>query len=108
MNKLGLEPWDENLTSNYLKEKFRNKKIPIKTALLDQGIISGLGNIYADEILFLSRINPLKASNLINEKECNYIIKYTREVLEKAIKEGGTTIRSYTSDYLIHNIFTFN
>ena len=65
----------------------------------------GIGNIYADEILFLSKINPLKASNLIDEEECNDIIKYTREVLEKAIKMGGSTIRTYSSVDGVHGLF---
>jgi len=105
LKELGLEPWDDNLTSNYLLNKYENKKLPIKTVLLDQSIIVGIGNIYADEILFLSRINPLKACNLINEKECNDIIKYTREVLSKAIKMGGSTIRTYSSVDGVHGLF---
>lgn len=95
--ELGLEPWDKNLTTNYLKEKFSSKKVPIKVSLLDQSIIVGIGNIYADEILFLSNINPLKKSNLLTGVELKKIIDNTRKVLEIAIKEGGTTIKSYTS-----------
>lgn len=98
IKELGLEPWDNNLTSTYLKEKYKNKKLPIKTVILDQSIITGIGNIYADEILFLSKINPLIKVNLLKDKELASIISNTKIVLEKAIKEGGTTIRSYTSD----------
>lgn len=98
MKELGLEPWDENLNVSYLKSSYRNKSLPIKTVILDQSIITGIGNIYADEILFLSRINPLvKAKNLSNE-QLEAIIVNTKITLSKAIKEGGTTIRSYTSD----------
>lgn len=102
---LGLEPWDENLTSNYLLNKFKNKKLPIKSVLLDQSIIVGIGNIYADEILFMCKINPLKHCNLITEEEASNIIKYTKEVLEKAIKMGGTTIRTYSSVDGVHGLF---
>lgn len=98
VKELGLEPWDDNLTPSYLKEIYHNKKLPIKTVILDQSIITGIGNIYADEILFLSRINPLKKVNELNDEQLNAIIKNTKITLEKAIKEGGTTIRSYTSD----------
>lgn len=105
LKELGLEPWDDNLTCKYLIEKYKNKKLPIKSVLLDQSIIVGIGNIYADEILFLSKISPLKASNLLNEEECLDIIKYTREVLEKAIKMGGTTIRTYSSVDGVHGLF---
>ena len=96
LSKLGLEPWDKNLTSKYLKDKV-NSNIPIKTLLLDQNIITGIGNIYADEILFKSHINPLKKGKDISIDECDLIIKYTKDILEKAIEKGGTTIRSYTS-----------
>lgn len=97
LKELGLEPFDKKLTPNYLKEKIKNKIIPIKTALLDQSIIAGIGNIYADEILFLAHVNPLKKSNTLKEKELNNIIKSTKEVLNKAIAKGGTTILTYTS-----------
>lgn len=105
LKDLGLEPWDDNLNSKYLLDKYSKKKLPIKTILLDQSIIVGIGNIYADEILFLSKINPLKLCNLICEKEANDIVKYTREVLEKAIEMGGTTIRTYSSVDGVHGLF---
>ena len=105
LNELGLEPWDNNLTSNYLIEKYKNKKLPIKTVLLDQSIIVGIGNIYADEILFLSKINPLTKCCDLSKRDCEKIIKNTREVLEKAIKLGGTTIRSYESSEGVHGLF---
>ena len=108
LNELGLEPWDDNLNISYLKEKYKNKKLPIKTVLLDQSIITGIGNIYADEILFLSRINPLKKCTELNDLELNSIIKYTKEVLEKAIELGGTTIKSYESSEGVHGRFQNN
>ena len=98
LSKLGLEPWDDNLNNSYLKEKYKRKNLPIKTVLLDQSIITGIGNIYADEILFLSRINPYKKAKDLNNVELDNIISNTRIVLDKAIEDGGTTIRSYTSE----------
>ena len=94
---LGLEPFNKDLNVNYLKDKFKNKRLPIKTLLLDQEIISGLGNIYANEVLFKSRINPFKKGDLITEEECSKIIESSKSILSDAIKLGGTTIRSYTS-----------
>ena len=108
LNELGLEPWDDNLTISYLKEKYKNKKLPIKTVILDQSIIVGIGNIYADEILFLSNINPLKKASLLNDDELLNIIKYTKEILEKAILNGGTTIKSYESSEGVHGKFQQN
>ena len=103
--ELGLEPWDDNLTSEYLLDKYKKKKLPIKSVLLDQNIIVGIGNIYADEILFLSKINPLKKCNLITKEEAENIIKYTKKVLEAAIEKGGTTIRTYSSVDGVHGLF---
>ena len=105
LKELGLEPWDDNLTSDYLLEKYRKKRLPIKSVLLDQSIIVGIGNIYADEILFLCKINPLKKCNEITKKDAFNIIKYTKKVLEEAIKKGGTTIRSYSSVDGVHGLF---
>ncbi len=108
LNELGLEPFDDNLNIEYLKQKLKLKKLPIKTVLLDQSIITGIGNIYADEILFLSKINPLKPSNKLNSDEINNIIKYTSQILKEAIKQGGTTIRSYESSEGVHGRFQQN
>jgi len=97
IKKQGLEPISDDINASYLKEKLKNKRLPIKTVLLDQSIISGLGNIYVNEVLFSSKINPLKNAREINLDECEKIIKTSREILKKAIIEGGTTIKSYTS-----------
>lgn len=102
---LGLEYNDSNLNSNYLLGKFKTKKLPIKTVLLDQSIITGIGNIYDDEILFMSGINPFKRACDLSKKDCDNIIKNTRIVLEKAIKLGGTTIKSFTSSEGVHGLF---
>jgi len=97
IKKQGIEPIDDKLTSDYLLEKFKNKKLPMKTILLDQTIISGLGNIYADEVLYASKIHPLKMAKDVSKKECEQIVLSSKKIIAKAIKEGGTTIRSYTS-----------
>ena len=96
LTKLGKEPWDEELTISYLREKL-NKKKAIKTLLLDQEIITGIGNIYADEILFLSHINPEEYGSNLTNKNLSDIIKYTKEILEKSISLGGSTIHSYAA-----------
>ncbi len=105
ISELGLEPWDRKLTISYLKDKYKNKKLPIKSVILDQSIIVGIGNIYADEILFLAKINPITKCCDLSDDDLKKIIKYTREVLDKAIKLGGTTIRSYTSVDGVHGRF---
>ncbi|MBR3209837.1 MAG: DNA-formamidopyrimidine glycosylase [Bacilli bacterium] len=100
---LGLEPWDSNLTPKYLKEHLKNK--PIKTELLNQNVIVGIGNIYADEILFLSKVNPKTPASKLKTKELETLIENTKKVLSEAIENGGTTIKSYTSSEGVHGRF---
>lgn len=108
IKKQGLEPGDKNLTSQYLLKKFKNKKLPIKTALLDQSIISGLGNIYANEVMFYARINPLKKACDLTKKDCEKVVEASKVIIEDAIKMGGTTIRSYTSSLGVTGRFQQN
>lgn len=88
LKDLGLEPWDKRLTKDYLKKHFHKK--PIKTELLDQSIIVGIGNIYADEILFRSKINPNKTASKLSIKKLKEIIDNTRFVFEEALLYKGT------------------
>ncbi len=94
-SRIGLDPWDENLTADYLLSKFKNRKTAIKIALLDQEIICGIGNIYASEILYKARIRPQRPSESITKDEAKKIIIYTREILSDSIKAGGSTIHDY-------------
>lgn len=95
--KQGLEPGDKNLTAKYLVDKFKKKRLPIKTVLLDQTIISGLGNIYANEVLFAAGIDPLKKACDVSLDEASRIVVESDRIIKAAIKMGGTTIKSYTS-----------
>ena len=80
----------------------------MKTLLLDQTIISGLGNIYADEVLFAAKINPLKVGSDITLDECQRIVDSSKKIIEEAIKCGGTTIKSYTSSLGVTGRFQQN
>ncbi len=95
--KQGIEPISKDLNKDYLYEKLYKKNIPMKSLLLDQSIISGLGNIYADEVLFAANVNPLKLGKDITIDECDRIVKASNDIILRAIECGGTTIRSYTS-----------
>lgn len=97
IKKQGIEPISKDLTKEYLYEKIHKKHLPMKTILLDQTIIAGLGNIYADEVLFASFINPLKKGSEITFDDCERIKDSSKKIIEEAIKYGGTTIKSYTS-----------
>ena len=108
VRKQGIEPIDSNLSKEYLYDNFKNRRLPMKTLLLDQTIISGLGNIYADEVLFAAGINPLKVGSDITIDECQRIVDSSKIIIEEAIKCGGTTIKSYTSSLGVTGRFQQN
>jgi len=92
---LGPEPFFKNFDYEYLLKYFLNKKKDIKSFLLDQKFVSGIGNIYASEILFLSRINPTTYAMKLSKKDCKKIISFSKSVLNKAIQKGGSSIRDF-------------
>ncbi len=94
---LGPEPFSESFDIDYCKQYLKKRHKPIKTVLLDQSFVAGIGNIYADEILFLMKIDPSTPADHLSDEDIANMIKATREILKKAIVQGGTTIRSYTS-----------
>ena len=93
--KLGPEPFNPNFNISYIRNSLRNKKKNIKNLLLDQNFVSGIGNIYASEILYLSKINPIKEGKFIDEIECKKIFTNTKLVLLNAIKRGGSSIKDF-------------
>lgn len=103
LNRLGPEVWE--LEFKEFKEKCSKRSIPIKSLLLDQTVISGIGNIYANEILFEAKVNPLTPSYLLSDDKLRKILKYTAIILEQAILDGGTSIRSYTSSLGVTGLF---
>lgn len=94
LNALGPEAYE--VSPEHLFQHLK-KKIPVKTLLLDQSIVAGIGNIYADEICFLAGIHPLTLGCCLSYEDCLKISEMAKVVIEKAIQAGGTTIRSYTS-----------
>ena len=92
---LGPEPFFKEFNLKYLMNYFKNKKKDIKSFLLDQKFVSGIGNIYASEILFLCKINPKKEAFKLTKKEGKKIIFFSKIVLNKAIKKGGSSIRDF-------------
>ena len=102
---LGLEPFATEFTPSYVKEKIQNKKKPIKSLLLDQTIVCGLGNIYVDEVLYRARLHPLTSSSELTDKDIENVVKYTVEVLARAIELGGTTIRTFRSSHGVSGTF---
>ncbi len=93
--QLGVEPL-ESLTSAHLSTAFQGKNQAVKTALLDQHILAGVGNIYADESLFLSGIHPTIAAGKVSDEQLNRLVENVQLVLSRAIESGGSTLRDYT------------
>ena len=98
-NHLGPEPFFKDFDLKYLLNNFLNKKKDIKSFLLDQKFVSGIGNIYASEILFLCKINPTISAMKLSKKDCKNIILFSKKVLIKAIKKGGSSIRDFRDTF---------
>tara|TARA_B100001173_G_scaffold17115_1_gene13874 strand:+ start:148 stop:1011 length:864 start_codon:yes stop_codon:yes gene_type:complete len=94
-NHLGPEPFDLNFNTEYVYNFFKNKNKNIKSFLLDQKFVSGIGNIYACETLFLSKINPFRKASSLTKEECKKIILNSKKILLKSINEGGSSIRDF-------------
>ncbi len=105
LSKLGIEPMSPDLTDAYLRAKAKGKTKTVKEFLLDQTVICGLGNIYVDEVLFMSRIHP--QTSVVNLKPRHYkaIVTNTNIVIAKAIDEGGTTVKSFMASNEAHGLF---
>ena len=92
--KLGKEPFEIN-SVDYLLERCKKSNIPIKSTITDQTLIAGIGNIYADEVLFDCKIHPLTPARLVKKEQWENIISSSRRILKLAIESGGSTIKSY-------------
>jgi len=92
---LGPEPFSDEFTTEYLARKLHRRARPIKTALLDQALIAGLGNIYADETLFLSGVMPTTLYADLTAEQIERIHSAIIQVLQKAIASGGTTFSNF-------------
>jgi len=106
--RFGPEAISSKFNFKYIKYKFINKKKNIKSFLLDQNFVSGIGNIYANEILFYSKINPLKIAKKLSNKEIGKLAKYSKLVLNLSIKFGGSSIRDFKNAKGIPGLFQNN
>jgi len=92
---VGPEPLNNKFNVNYISNYFINKKKNVKSFLLDQKFVSGIGNIYASEILFYCKINPFKEVKYLTKLDIKKIKYFSKFVLNKAIKKGGSSIRNF-------------
>ena len=94
--ELGPEPLSDDFTADALWHALRGRQQPIKAALLDQRNIAGIGNIYADEALYLSRLNPEAPAGSLRPAERRALHAAIREILEEGVRHGGASFRDYT------------
>ena len=97
ISALGPEPLSKNFNGAYLLDCCKSSKANIKTLLMNQKNVVGIGNIYASESLYLSKINPQKESQKLDLEECKRIVSSSKKVLNEAIKVGGTTLKDFYS-----------
>lgn len=95
INNYGPEPLEKEFNFVYLQKILKNRKAPIKAVILNQKLIAGLGNIYADEALFRAKIKPSRLALSLKKKELETLLIAIKEVIKEAIKARGTTFRNF-------------
>lgn len=93
--ELGPEPLDDSFTGEVLLKRLSRRTCSLKQALMDHKLVVGVGNIYANESLFLSHLDPRRKANSLSLDEANTLVKNIKEILTKSIASGGTTIRDF-------------
>ncbi len=93
--RLGPEPLDPEFTAETLSARLKGKKTPIKAALLDQGVVAGLGNIYVSESLFKAEISPRRSAHTVQGRRAERLIPAIKDVLKEAIAAGGSSLRDH-------------
>ncbi|WMS86468.1 bifunctional DNA-formamidopyrimidine glycosylase/DNA-(apurinic or apyrimidinic site) lyase [Pleionea litopenaei] len=96
LNKLGPEPLSSEFDGDYLYRQCKKRKAGIKQVIMDNQVVVGVGNIYATEALFLVGIRPTRAANRLSKAKAHELASLIKDVLAKAIKQGGTTLKDFT------------
>jgi len=97
LKDLGLEPLEREFTGRALHEKARGRKVAVKLFLMNAHVVTGVGNIYANEALFRAGVHPLRPAGRISRQRWDVIAKAVRVTLERAVEKGGTTLRDFAS-----------
>lgn len=95
LSKLGCEPLSDDFNAEYLFKNLADKKMNIKTTMMDNALVVGVGNIYINESLFLAKISPTRAAQSLSKKEVSKLVSEIKKTLAKAIELGGSTISDY-------------
>ena len=97
LSHLGPEPLTEDFTADYLFRQSRRRKKDVKTFIMDNKVVVGIGNIYANEALFSAAIRPRKAAGRLTKKNCAILVNEIQRILQHAIENGGTTLRDFVN-----------
>ena len=95
LNKIGPEPNSKKFNKDYLLKKIRNRNIPIKNILMNQEVVAGLGNIYVNEVLYSSKVSPIKLGSKLTSKNAELIVLSIKKIIYKSILVGGTTLQDH-------------
>ncbi|QGM81412.1 bifunctional DNA-formamidopyrimidine glycosylase/DNA-(apurinic or apyrimidinic site) lyase [Otariodibacter oris] len=95
LKKLGLEPLSDEFNADYLYKQSRNKTVAIKNFIMNNAVVVGVGNIYACESLFMAGLHPDMATQNLKPKQAERLVKVIKDVLTKAIIQGGTTLKDF-------------
>jgi formamidopyrimidine-DNA glycosylase len=95
ISKLGIEPFDEQFNGNYLIKRAKGRRIPIKSFIMENKTVVGVGNIYATEVLFMTNIHPETPAKLVSIQQMNLLAEKIKMILKAAIEQGGTTLKDF-------------
>ena len=95
LDKLGVEPWSDNFNAEYFCQAAAKRHIALKEFIMDNSVVTGVGNIYATEALFNTRLSPLRPANTLTLDEAEKLVKEIKIILQKSIEAGGTTFSDY-------------
>ena len=95
LKSLGVEPLDADFTGSYLMQRAHSRRAPIKSFIMNSKIVVGIGNIYAAEALFLAGIHPMTPAGSLMPGQCQKLVDAIQQILQSAIKQGGTTIKDF-------------
>lgn len=110
--KLGPEPLTDAFNSTYFAQWLAKKRQPIKQVMMDNAVVVGVGNIYANESLFLAHLHPLRPANSLTQAEIVLLTAQIKKVLRQAIKQGGTTLKDFAQTdgkpgYFAQSLFVY-
>lgn len=106
ISDLGPEPFSPSFTANYLYEKARGRKISVKLFLMNNHIVVGIGNVYANEALFYAGLFPLTPAENLTKLQCRTLVKAAKKVLQKGIDAGGVTLSDFKNPHGIEGLFS--